>query len=104
MYGQHFFVTCQAYCKDYICCKLFYLSVFLYRKMYSINKYNGINLVKRTFLPLFYLRKETVCDIGYHTIADFKSVNIFDSFAYLASVMPFAYSEMIFCSIPEISF
>ena len=65
MYGQHFFVTCQAYCKDYICCKLF-LSVLLYRKMYSINKYNGVNLVKRTFLPVFYLRKETVCDIGYH--------------------------------------
>ena len=38
-----------------------------YRKMYSINKYNGINLVKRTFLPVLYLRKEAVCDIGYHT-------------------------------------
>lgn len=47
--------------------QVFYLSVFSYRKMYSINKYNGINLVKRTFLPVLYLRKEAVCDIGYHT-------------------------------------
>ena len=52
--------------------------------MYSINKYNGINLIKRTFLPVLYLRKETVCDIGYHTIADLKSVNIFDGIAYMA--------------------
>ena len=47
--------------------QVFYLSVFSYRKMYSINKYNEINLAQRTFLPVLYLRKKAVCDIGYHT-------------------------------------
>ena len=47
--------------------QVFYLSVFSYRKMYSINKYNEINLAQRTYLPVLYLRKKAVCDIGYHT-------------------------------------
>ena len=31
-----------------------------------------------------YLRKQSVCDVRYHSVADFKAVDILDSFAYLA--------------------
>ena len=36
-----------------------------------------------------YLRKESVCDVGYHTVADLKAVYILDGIAYLTSCHTF---------------
>jgi len=41
--------------------------------------------IKRTILPIFYLRKKPVCDVRYHSVADFKAVDLLDGIAYLTS-------------------
>ena len=47
-----------------------------------------------------YLRKQSVCDVRYHTVADLKAVYLLDSIAYLTS----RHIENIFRSMREMSF
>ena len=51
--------------------------------MDGVNVKDGIDIIQRTVLPVFDLRKDLVCNIRNKSFRGLKSVDIFNSFRYL---------------------
>ena len=56
--------------------------------MHSINKNDWIHRWQGTILPFLDFGKELICDIGYHSFTDFKTINILYGFWNLSCSHP----------------
>lgn len=59
-------------------------TIIPYGIMNGIYVENGIDIIQRAVLPVFYLRKNFVCSIRYEAFRSLKTVDILYGFRYLS--------------------